>query len=96
MKWSEVIMVRSADPNVTILAKTVQNLMAAAVKSDGHEGLRVFCRENLETDYCIVLCHTGEKTDAGGSPLGLHIVAALKEVGMVHHTVWNEIEGSSD
>ena len=92
MKWLEVIMVRSADSEGKMLAKALKNLMGEVVKSDGHAGLRVFRRENLKTDFCIVLCHAGEKSEAGGSPLGFHIIAALREVGLIHHTVWDEME----
>jgi hypothetical protein len=92
MKWSEVIMVRSAGSNAKILAKTLRDLMADVARSSGNDDIRVFHRENLETDICIVLFHSGEKTQNGASPLGLRIVAAFKEVGLVYNTIWNEIE----
>jgi hypothetical protein len=91
MKWLEVIMVRSAGSNVNILAKTLQDLMADVAERDGSDNIRIFYRENIETDICIVLFHSEEKAKTGGSPLGLRIVAALKEVGLVHHTIWNEM-----
>ncbi len=92
MKWAEVIMVRSADGSAKILAATLQNLMNDVVRNAGHESVRVFHREKLDSDICIVLFHTGKKTKTGGSPLGLHIVAALNEVGLVNHTIWSEID----
>ena len=84
-------MVRSAGSNAKILAKTVQDLMADVARCDGSDNIRIFGRENIETDICIVLFHSGEKEKTGGSPLGLRIVAALKEIGLVHHTIWNEM-----
>ena len=92
MNWSEVIMVRSAGSNAEILAKTVQDLMADVARSAGNDDVRVFCRENLETDICIVLSHSGKKAQTGGSPLGLRIASAFKEIGLVHHTIWNEVD----
>ena len=58
----------------------------------GHETVRIFHREKLDSDICIVLFHKGNKTKSGASPLGLHLVTALKEIGLVHHTTWIEIE----
>ena len=92
MKWAEVIMVRSADGSAKMLAATLQNLMNDVAENAKHESIRVFHREKLDSDICIVLFHTGKKTRAGGSSLGLHLVAALMEVGLVNHTIWDEIE----
>jgi hypothetical protein len=90
MKWSEVIMVRSTDSNAKLLAKTVHDLMADVARSARKDDIRVFHRENIETDICIVLFHNEKKSRAGGSPLGLRFAAALKELGLVYHTVWRE------
>ena len=91
MEWLEVIMVRSAGSNVKIMAKTLQDLMADVARRGGSDDIRLFFRENLKTDICIVLFHSGKKTQTGGSPLGLHIVTEFKTVGLVHHTIWNEM-----
>jgi hypothetical protein len=90
MKWSEVIMVRSTGSNAKLLAKAVQDLMADVARGAGNNDIRAFHRENIETDICIVLFHNEEKSRPGGSPLGLRLAAALKELGIVYHTVWRE------
>jgi hypothetical protein len=92
MNWSEVIMVRSAGSNAKVLAAFLQDLKDDVARSAGEGDIRVFRRENLETDICVVLFHSRKKAQIGGSPLGLRIVAAFKEIGLVHHTIWNEIE----
>ncbi|MCP3889386.1 MAG: hypothetical protein GY702_11010 [Desulfobulbaceae bacterium] len=92
MKWAEVIMVRSAGSRAEILDATLQDLINEVAKKAEHEAIRVFRREKLDSDICIVLFHNAKKARAGGSPLGLHLVAALKEVGLVNHTIWIEIE----
>ncbi|MDJ0780892.1 MAG: hypothetical protein QNJ22_02920 [Desulfosarcinaceae bacterium] len=92
MKWIEVIMVRSAGSEIRILTKTLKGLMTDVARGAGRDDIRVFHRENLETDICIVLFHRGKKTHTGGSSLGLRIVTELKSVGLVHHTIWNEVE----
>ena len=91
MEWLEVIMVRSAGSNVKIMSKTLQDLISDVARRGGSDDIRLFFRENLKTDICIVLFHSGKKTQTGGSPLGLRIVTAFKEVGLVHHTIWDEM-----
>ncbi len=85
-------MVRSAGSSANTLDATLQDLMNQLAIEAEHEAVRVFRREKLDSDICIVLFHNRKKTKAGGSPLGLHLVDALKEVGLVNHTIWSEIE----
>jgi len=83
-------MVRSAGSNAKILAEALQELMADVARGAGNDDIRVFHRENIETDICIVLFHNEKKSRTGGSPLDLRFAAALKELGLVYHTVWRE------
>mgnify|MGYP006865136198 CR=1 FL=1 len=92
MKWAEVIMVRSAGSSAKNLNATLKDLMSQVAIKAGHEAIRVFHHEKLDSDICIVLFHSKKKTRTGGSLLGLHLVAALKEVGLVNHTIWSEID----
>jgi len=85
-------MVRSADGSAKMLAATLQDLMNDVARNAKHASIRVFRREKLDSDICIVLFRIGTKKKTGKSPLGLRLAAALKEAGMVHHTVWGEIE----
>jgi hypothetical protein len=91
MKWAEVIMVRLAGRRAEILDATLQDLMNEVAIEAEYAAIRVFRHEKLDSDICIVLFHNGKKTGTGGSPLGLHLAAALKEVGLVNHTIWSEI-----
>jgi hypothetical protein len=90
MKWAELIMVRSAGSSGDILETTLKDLINAVAIEIEHEAIRVFRGEKLDSDICIVLFHSEEKTNTGGSPLGLQLANALKEVGLVNHTIWNE------
>ena len=92
MKWSEVIMVRSAGSGSKVPASTLRGLMNDVAGDAGNEAIRVFHREKLDSDICIVLFHDGKKTNSGGSRLGLRLVDALQEFSLVHHTVWIEME----
>lgn len=84
-------MVRSAGSNTKILDATLKDLMREVAIEAGPEAIRVFRREKLDADICIVLFHSRKKTRSGGSDLGLRLVAGLKEVGLVNHMIWREI-----
>jgi hypothetical protein len=70
-------------------------LMEDAARQNRNEGIRVFHREKIDTDYCIILSHEGKTAKSGGSRIGLRLAAAFKEFGMVHHTVWVEMDRHS-
>lgn len=84
-------MVRLAGSRAGVLDTTLQDLISEVAIEAEKEAIRVFRHEKLDSDICIVLFHNGQKTRTGGSPLGLHLAAALREVGLVNHTIWNEI-----
>ena len=86
-------MVRSAGGNATILAAALHDLTNDVSANGEIETIRVLRREKLDSDVCIVLFHRGKKTQTGGSPIGLHLVAALKDVALVHHSIWTEFGG---
>ena len=92
MKWSEVIMVRSVGSYSKMPGLALRELISDLAIDAGHEAIRVFRREKLDSDIFIVLFHNGKKINPGGSPLGLRVVAALREFSQVYHTVWIEVE----
>ena len=92
MKWIEMIMVRSHGNSEEILDATLQGITKRLVKEAEIEAVRTFRREKLNSDFCLFLFHDGRKTREGGSALGLHLAAALKEFGLVNHTIWSEID----
>jgi hypothetical protein len=91
MGWAEVIRVRLAGSSAEILDTTLNELMSAVAIEAENEVIRIFRHEKLDSDICIVLFHNRKKTWSGGSLLGLNLVAASKEVGLVNHTIWSEI-----
>ncbi len=91
VKWAEVIMIRLAGNNSENLDAKLKKLIDEVEIETGHKTIRIFRHEKLNSDICIVLFHNQNKTKAGGSILGLHLVAALKEVGLVNHTIWHDM-----
>jgi hypothetical protein len=48
----------------------------------------------IDTDFSIHLFHDSKKVEKSGSPLGLRLASALKEFGLVNHSIWIEMNGS--
>ena len=91
MKWAEVIMLRSGGSRRKLRDAILKDMMNEVFIESEHQSIRVFHHEQLPSDICIVLFHSSTTVRTEGSILGLHLVSALKEVGLVNHTVWNEI-----
>ncbi|MGD9366071.1 MAG: hypothetical protein PVH87_10260 [Desulfobacteraceae bacterium] len=83
-------MVRSTGGSAKMPAATLHHLINDVMRNKGDETIRVFRREKIDSDICIVLFHGGRKTKTGGSSFGLRLADALKEVGLVRHTIWHE------
>lgn len=94
MNWIEVIWVRFAGSHLKTIESKLYKLMIDVDRKGRSGRIRIYNREKIETDICIVLFHDMEKVKTGGSRLGLRFVAALKDFGLVNHTVWAELDHS--
>lgn len=92
MKWAEVIIARPAGRNSKILEATLDDLMSELAIRCEHQAIRVFRREKPDCDICIILFHNRKKIKVGASLMARNLVAAFKEISLVNHTIWNEIE----
>ena len=50
MRWAEVIMVRSVGSGAKALTSKLQALMKDIERNAGHEDIRIFRREKLDTE----------------------------------------------
>lgn len=92
MRWSEEIMVRTSGRHTEALASILQELSAEVAETIGRNRIRVCRREGIDTDFSIVLSHECDTIGIESRRLGLRLNAALKEFGLVHHTIWKEME----
>lgn len=90
MKWIEVIQLRSVVSNRKRLESKLQKLINEVNRKPKKHSIKIYNREMLDTDICIVLFHDREKVEIGGSRLSLCLVAALKEFGLINHSIWIE------
>lgn len=94
MKWVEIITLRSSTMiNTQILDDLLNKVSKSDLPTDSSNHLveiRLYHHSVVETDLSI---HIYWKSEAGGqhkSPLGLRFSYALKNLGLLNHSVWVE------
>jgi len=90
MKWLEIIELRSADGNMEQLESMLNNLINELARKTKKQTNVVYKHVMIDTDFSIHMTHNTVKVDSSGSQLGLHIIASLKEYGLVNHSIWVE------
>jgi hypothetical protein len=89
MKWVEIITLRSP-ANIDIL---VDELLKEVGKSDRPKHLveiRIYHHSIVETDLSIHIYWKSEPGNQHKSPLGLKFSYALRNLGLLNHSVWVE------
>jgi hypothetical protein len=88
MKWIEIIKVRNAGKAPESLKGFLSGLLRNA--PPGLIGARICRHAQWETDWSLHLRWESKKAEKNGSALGLHVAQALKEFGLVDHSIWIE------
>jgi hypothetical protein len=88
MKWLEVIKLRSVGESSGVLEEFLRSLSQPGPR--GLAKMKTFRHAGLETDLSVHLYWNSEKPESNGSALGLRLVQALKEFGLIDHSVWVE------
>ena len=91
MKWLEIIELRSVESNRELLESQLQKLMNEVDKETKKQAIKAYSRVMIDTDFSIHLFHDSKKVENSGSPLGLRLASALKEFGLVNHSIWIEM-----
>jgi uncharacterized protein YicC (UPF0701 family) len=91
MNWLEIIELRSVNRNRELLKSQLPNLINEVDKEAKKQAIKVYSRVIVDTDFRIHLFHNSNKIDNSGSPLGLRLASALKEFGLVNHSIWVEM-----
>jgi hypothetical protein len=89
MKQLEIIHLRSSGAPIETLGKQI----AEAVRAEGGptDAVTIFRRCGLETDIALHL-HHHDVSGSGPSALALHLAAGLKALGLIEHTLWEELK----
>ena len=94
MKWVEVIGVRATAGNREILEARLVNLVRMLQKRGLATAITVLHRVNVASDLCVHLHHDAKNPDPAGSSLGLRLAAEMEAFGLVHHSIWSQVQGS--
>jgi hypothetical protein len=89
MDYLEIIELRSSNKDYEILSQKLTRFMDDL--NNGHENYRVQLYRHLtvKTDWSFHVHYHSINHTAPPSPVGLRIASALKEFGLVHHSVWS-------
>ena len=89
MKWMENIKVRAA---VRLEEKAAAEFVSLVkdIESPGLDGVRVYLNVAFKGDISVQLHWDSEEPEYQGSFLGLKLEQAMKEFGLVDHSVWME------
>jgi hypothetical protein len=90
MEWIEVIQLRTSNRKRMMLEKKLAEMLDEINRQNENRSIRVYDRELIDTDICIVLFHDVGKAQIDGSRQGMSIVQALKAFGLVNHSIWIE------
>jgi hypothetical protein len=90
MKWVEIIALRSLS---NINTRFLNELIREECKSDTTKHpaeIRIYHHSVVETDLSIHIYWKSEPGSQCKSPLGLKLSYALKDLGLLNHSVWVE------
>ena len=94
MKWVEIISLRCAThidtPFVNELLKGISESDAVTDAPEHLVGIREYHHSVVETDLSIHLYWECESGSQDKSPLGLRVSSALRDLGLLNHSVWVE------
>ena len=98
MKWVEIISLRCASnidtQFVNELLKGISESDAATDAPEHLVGIRGYHHSVVETDLSIHLYWESESGSQDKSPLGLRFAYALRDLGLLNHSVWVETAAS--
>ncbi len=88
MSRLEIIHLRSSGESLESLGRRIRESLGA-----GGEDAEVtlYRRDGLETDVAVHIRRPGAPGGDGPSGLGLQLASALRSLGLVEHTLWDEL-----
>jgi hypothetical protein len=95
MKCIEIIELRLRCNDQVLKELNISGLIAEVEKKMKPLTVELYRHGSLTTDYSLHLVHNMEKIDVNGSPLGFCLVSALKEFGLINHSMWFETDNDN-
>jgi len=85
----EIVHLRTFGPDPAALASEIEGSFEA--EGNGRSIVTVYRRCGIETDVAVHIHTRSESHQRGPSALGQRLADALREHGLVEHTVWEEL-----
>ncbi len=90
MKTLEIIQLRSTIYSIDSLNTAISESIKA--KGEPSESVSIFRRDGLETDLAVHIHRSEASGEGGPSELGVRLASALKDYGLVEHTLWEVLK----
>lgn len=92
MKWMEQIQFQySGDDRSSFITELLIPMIIKA-RNELHVSLYLFENAQVENDLCIYIVHEKGMCKQKYSNLGMTIKSALREFGLVQHSIWQIVE----
>lgn len=91
MQSIEIIEIRLSQNLNKVLEKEIGNVIDETMENEPGSIIKLFTRMQLKSDYMLMIYHTETFINHKGSDLGQRLKVALKDFGMINHTVWDEL-----
>jgi hypothetical protein len=89
MKILEIIQLQSGADSITLLSDQIRESLRGA--DERSRIVAIYRRDGVVNDLAIHIQYIGRSKAAKQTELGLRLAAALREYGIVEHTLWTEI-----
>jgi hypothetical protein len=89
MKVLEIIHLQSGAGSITSLSDRIRESLRGA--DEQSRIVAIYRRDGVVNDLAIHIQYIGRSKAAKQSELGLRLAAALREYGIVEHTLWTEV-----
>jgi hypothetical protein len=90
LKWLEIIELRLSMENREKKTALLNDIIDEFRIELGNKSVKIYSHISLDTDFIIQLRHSSDKALSTGSKMGIQLVAALREIGLVNHNIWQE------
>lgn len=91
MEWLEIIQLRAVESNTEMLESRLQELMNEVDVETKRQSIKAYSHSTVCTDFSVHLFHESKIVEHFGSRLGLRLASALREFGLVDHSIWIEM-----
>ena len=90
IKHKEIILVRVLGSNRELIINEVNKMISEIRTIDSQISIEVYCSITFPTDFSVHIdYYDSEKSNNAPSDLGHRLAEALKEFGLISHSVWS-------